>query len=100
MAAPPKEGGTFTPDDTAHMVRALDIALGALDRKDDRVFAAMPQTELRRRLAALIIAEATRGPIDAEGLSRRAVSILRISASETWAGAAPESGKGPGCLAS
>ena len=83
MAAPPKEGGTFTPHDIAQMTQACDLALHTILTEDGR-FADGPHTELRKRLAGLVLAEATNAPIDADRLARLAVRSVRLISSGAW----------------
>lgn len=83
MAAPPKEGGTFTPHDIAQMTQACDLALHTLLTEDAR-FADVPLAELRKRLAALVLAEASNVPIVADRLARLAVRSIRLMASDAW----------------
>ena len=83
MAAPPKEGGSFTPEDIAQMGQALELALRRVAREGGGV-AGTPETELRRRLAALIYGEASNGRVEADRLARIAVRGLLLSSALMW----------------
>lgn len=75
MAAPPKEGGSFTPTDIKQLAQALEIAVR---EAYDKGIAIGDETELRRRLATLIYNEACIGTIEAQRLARIALHSLRL----------------------
>ena len=82
MAAPPKEGGTFAPDQIARIASAYETALQIAERDD--ALRSTPRDEMKRRLIGIIYAEARHGSVDVDHLVASAIRSLRLLSPCTW----------------
>ena len=73
MAAPPKEGGTFMPEQIARITGAYETALRG-----------SPRDEIERRLIGIIYAQARHGSADVDQLVASAIRSLRLLSPRTW----------------
>ena len=82
MAAPPKEGGTFMPEQIARITGAYETALRIVEGDD--ALRGSPRDEIERRLIGIIYAEARHGPAEVDHLVASAIRSLRLLSPRTW----------------